>query len=173
MRASPRASNAPWKKRVDHQDKREPQPAAAEPVVCPGCGAIYTRRRWVKDLAPDRQARASRHWAPARRAVCPACRQRTAGIASGVVEMSGSFLATHRPEILALLKHEAERAAAANPLGRIIKITRGHKATLTVTTTTERLAQRLGRALYRAYKGRTRYSFSHENKLARVWWRRD
>jgi NMD protein affecting ribosome stability and mRNA decay len=173
MRPSPRVSNAPWKKRVDHVDKREPQPAVAEPVVCPGCGAIYVRRRWVKDLAPERQTRATRQWAPVRRAVCPACRQRAAGIASGVVEMSGSFLTTHRPEIMALLKHEAERAAADNPLGRIMKITRGRNATLTVTTTTERLAQRLGRALQRACKGRTRYSFSHENKLARVLWRRD
>ena len=172
MRPLTQAVNMSWKKRVDHREKREPQPAAAEPAVCTGCGAIYTKRRWVKDLAPERQVRASGRWAPARPAICPACRQQAAGIASGVVEISGSFLDAHRPEIMARLEHEAARAARDNPLGRIMRITRGRDATL-LTTTTEHLAQRLGRALQKAFRGRTLYSFSHENKLVRVRWRRD
>jgi hypothetical protein len=47
----------------------------------------------------------------------------------------------------------------------------GHK--LTVSTTTEHLAQRLGQALEKAFDGSVHYDFSHENKLARVTWRRD
>jgi hypothetical protein len=42
-----------------------------------------------------------------------------------------------------------------------------------VTTTTPHLAQRLGHALEKAFSGRVHYDFSHENPLARVWWRRD
>lgn len=44
---------------------------------------------------------------------------------------------------------------------------------VTVTTTTEHLAQRLGHALEKAFDGEVRYDFSHENKLAHVYWRRD
>jgi len=44
---------------------------------------------------------------------------------------------------------------------------------LMVTTTTEHLAKHFGRALKRAYTGDVRYDFSHENKLARVYWHRD
>jgi hypothetical protein len=44
---------------------------------------------------------------------------------------------------------------------------------LTVTTTTEHLAQRLGGMLEKAFGGEVRYDFSHENKLARVSWHRD
>ena len=44
---------------------------------------------------------------------------------------------------------------------------------LTLSTTTEHLAQRLGRALEKAYDGKVEYDFSHENKLARVTWQRD
>jgi len=44
---------------------------------------------------------------------------------------------------------------------------------MTVRTTTEHLAQRLGHALEKAFHGEVRYDFSHENKLAHVWWRRD
>jgi hypothetical protein len=46
-------------------------------------------------------------------------------------------------------------------------------AKLTVTTTTEHLAQRLGHAVEKAFGGNADYDFSHENKLARVSWRRD
>jgi hypothetical protein len=47
----------------------------------------------------------------------------------------------------------------------------GHK--LIVTTTTEHLAQRLGHALKKAFCGEVQYDFSHENKLARVSWKRE
>jgi hypothetical protein len=42
-----------------------------------------------------------------------------------------------------------------------------------LSTTTEHLAQRLGHALEKAFDGKVDYDFSHENKLARVTWRRD
>jgi hypothetical protein len=44
---------------------------------------------------------------------------------------------------------------------------------LIVTTTTEHLAQRLGHALQKAYRGHVRFDFSHENKFARVYWHRN
>lgn len=44
---------------------------------------------------------------------------------------------------------------------------------LMLSTTTEHLAQRLGHALEKAFDGKVDYDFSHENKLARVTWRRD
>ena len=44
---------------------------------------------------------------------------------------------------------------------------------LTLATTTELLAQRLGRALEQAFGGSVSYDFSRENKLARVTWHHD
>ena len=72
-----------------------------------------------------------------------------------------------------LLRNEAERAAEDNPLARIMEWKRGDGHKLTVTTTTEHLAQRLGGALEKAFGGNTHYDFSHENKLARVNWQRE
>ena len=43
---------------------------------------------------------------------------------------------------------------------------------LLVTTTTEHLAIRLGQALEKAFDGKVLFGFSHENKLAHVWWHR-
>ena len=79
----------------------------------------------------------------------------------------------HYEEIERLLANEAERAAEDNPLSRIMNWEEGKDNELLVTTTTEHLAQRLGHALEKAFSGKTRYDFSHENKLAHVWWQRD
>ena len=60
-----------------------------------------------------------------------------------------------------------------NVLARILEWKRGNGHKLSVTTTTEHLAQRLGHALKKAFDGEVHYDFSHENKLARVSWQRE
>jgi hypothetical protein len=94
------------------------------------------------------------------------------GTPRGFVYLDGSFYVTHQKEIEQLLRNEAARAEADNPLARIMEFTRGKEHKLTLSTTTEHLAQRLGHALEKAFAGHTQYDFSHENKLARVKWQR-
>lgn len=105
--------------------------------------------------------------------VCPACSQIRTGEPRGFVYLDGAFFVAHHEEIEQLLQNEADRAAEDNPLARIMDWKRGNKHKLTVTTTTEHLAQRLGHALEKAFGGNTDYDFSHENKLARVNWKRE
>ena len=105
--------------------------------------------------------------------VCPACEQKRSGEPRGFVYLEGDFFIAHHEEIEQLLRNEAERAAEDNPLARIMDWKRGEDPNLTVTTTTEHLAQRLGHALEKAFGGATNYDFSHENKLARVSWQRE
>ncbi len=105
--------------------------------------------------------------------VCPACKQIRNGEPRGFVYLDGAFLDAHHDEIEQLLRNEAHRAAQDNPLGRVMDWKRGEGRKLTVSTTTEHLAQRLGHAVEKAFGGNVHYDFSHENKLARVSWRRD
>jgi hypothetical protein len=42
-----------------------------------------------------------------------------------------------------------------------------------ISTTTEKLAQRLGRALKKARGGEVTYDWSHNNKFVRVVWKRE
>lgn len=102
--------------------------------------------------------------------ICPACVQ---AAPSGYVLIDGDFVANHLTEIENLLRNEAARAAEDNPLARIASWQVKSPQGLLLTTTTEHLAQRLGHALSKAYHGKVDYDFSHENKLARVTWRRD
>jgi hypothetical protein len=93
------------------------------------------------------------------------------------VYIDGGFFTAHRDEVERLLNNEVRRASADNPTARIMKWdwgkSKAQAARLTLTTTTEHLAKRLGEALQKAFSGDVRYDFSHENKLARVYWHRD
>jgi hypothetical protein len=140
--------------------------------VCEVCGNVYADRRWS---APDtnRQSAKHPHWRPPHITICPACQQQREGVPSGYVHLEGEFLAAHGGEIERLLRNEAQRAAEDNPLARIMGWEKDKKGRLSITTTTEHLAQRLGHALEKAFSGDVRYDFSRENKLAHVWWHRD
>ncbi len=166
-----RYTNTTFTKRVDHEAGRHrTRRSPAEPMVCEGCGAVYSRRRWTRkselkaDLSVTKQI--------AKSTLCPACEQARDGVPGGFVYVKGEFSIKHRDEIGSLLRNEAERDAQDNPLARIMSW-EDADGRLVVKTTTEHLAQRLGHALEKALDGEVRYDFSHENKLARVYWERN
>lgn len=172
MRSQKRYSNATFTKRVDHEEGHRSARNIAEPAVCEICGAVYAKRRWCAAEYLPEQAR-NKHSKASRLTVCPACRQKRDGVPCGFVHLEGVFLVNHRAEIEVLLLNEAHRASRDNPLARILEWQGGVSQRLTVTTTTEHLAQRLGHALRKAFAGDVNFGFSHENKLSHVWWRRD
>jgi hypothetical protein len=172
MQSSKRYTNQTFTKRVDHEAGRHhTQRAAPEPEVCGLCGAFYRDKRWITpETIPE--SKKPNKFQPPHTTVCPACRRQLEGTPSGYLYIKGTFLKDHREDIEKLLQNEAKRAAEDNPLARIMGRVKSN-GQITVTTTTEHLAQRLGHALEKAYGGEVRYDFSHENKLAHVWWQRD
>lgn len=173
MRGNKPFTNTTFTKRVDHEagrhhTKRAPQ----EPAVCSHCGALYVNRRWSLAGA-GAAADELQHRRAARPVTCPACKQKHSAIISGFVNIDGDFFISHRDQIERLLRNEAARAAVDNPLAQIISWQDRKDGTLALTTTTEHLAQRLGHALAKAFHGSVDFDFSHENKVARVTWRRD
>jgi hypothetical protein len=186
-------TNEAFTKRVDHEAGRHrTRRAAREPLVCSICGDRYVKRRWTQPRPaavtrkPTTLVFAEREWQAAALpsaaqnklaiptpVICPACQRQRDGVASGFLHLDGAFLSAHLDEVKQLLNNEAARAAADNPLARIMRWETDEHGRLTLATTTEHLAQRLGHALEKAFKGKARYDFSHENKLAHVYWRRD
>lgn len=173
MRSKKPFRSATFTKRVDHEAGRHrTQRANKEPAVCGACGAVYVNRRWSEadSLGGNKK---HKNWRPAQTTVCPACKQKRAGEPRGFVFLDGAFFVEHQKEIKQLLRNEADRAAEDNPMARILEWKEGEEHQLTVSTTTEHLAQRLGHTLEKALGGSVHYDFSHENKLARVSWRRE
>ncbi len=173
MRSQKRYTNQTFTHRVDHEaGEHRTERAMEEPAVCDVCGEVYADRRWAKP-DPGRETPKHPHVRPPAHVVCPACKRAQDGIPSGYVHLGGAFLAAHDEEIRRLLRNEAERASEDNPQARIMEWVTDRDGRLLVSTTTEHLAQRLGHAVEKAYDGEIRYDFSHENKLAHVWWTRD
>jgi hypothetical protein len=173
MRSGKRYSNVTISKRVDHEAGRHRPPQAhTEPAKCSVCGAVYSERRWTLAEEPRKSGK-HKEWHPTAIIVCPACKKQQEGLPSGYVYLSGGFMESHREQIEHLLHNEAARAAVDNPLARVMTQNMDENGRLVVTTTTEHLAKRLGEALEKAFSGGVRYDFSHENKLARVYWHRD
>jgi NMD protein affecting ribosome stability and mRNA decay len=139
-----------------------------EVAVCRICHAIFQRRHWSFNEREFRRLSVQR---ATRLIQCPACRKIADDYAEGEVSVGGGFSHAHRTELLNLIHNEAVRAMGINPLERIIRMSETD-GWLRITTTNEKLAQRIGRALRRAYQGRVRYKWSADTKYLRVEWTR-
>jgi hypothetical protein len=172
MKSSKAYTNETFTKRVDHEGGERRQQKLVEPAICEKCGAIYKNRHWTAKSGIPMPERLEIR-AKAAATICPACKQIANHIVGGYTSLSGAFFQKHRAEIEHLVKNEAKKALEDNPLSKIVKWVDDVDGEVTVETTTEHLAQRLGHAVKKAYDGDVTYDFSHENKVARVHWHRD
>lgn len=136
------------------------------PAICRKCKAIYANKRWHFDEAAAGKLAASPR---TQKLVCPACQKIRDDYPEGIVTLRWSELEDHEAEIRGLIANVEARAVSVNPLDRVMKIAR-RKKELEVQTTNDRLAQRIGRALVRAYKGKAAYSWAHRDMMVRVDW---
>ena len=103
---------------------------------------------------------------------CPACGKVLDRVPGGVLRITGGFIWDHRDEILNLIRNESAKALSVNPLERIMSLESDDNE-IEITTTNEKLAQRIGRALHKAYRGTVEYKWSGDTRLARVIWHRN
>lgn len=136
-------------------------------TVCTDCNAVVVDGLWRMDAGQKHFVLCT---GAAVEVICPACRQIRERSPQGLLTLQGGFWPNHQVEILHLLHNEAREALADAPMERIVAI-RTEKDQLMVETTNKELAQRLGRALYRAYQGELDYHWS-DTDLARVDWAR-
>lgn len=166
MRAAKRY-NTQYKKKVDvERDTYLPKLSPKEVIQCTGCGAFYHRRHWMLAAPP-----AFYPPSPMRPIFCPACRKIQERYPSGELSLKGMD-ADERQEILRILRNEEEQARNKNPLERIMSLAEKN-GEWKVETTTEKLAQRLGRSVRKARGGKLVYKWSHNNKFVRVIWEKN
>jgi NMD protein affecting ribosome stability and mRNA decay len=139
-----------------------------EVSYCRKCGLVYRQKRWIIDQAALEEVRSD---PSAGKIVCPACQRMSDNVPGGVVTFSGDYLRAHEEEILELIKNKESRSRQKNPLGRIMEI-RQEGSVLTISTTEDKLAQKLGKDIYKAHKGELHYQWSHGENFVRVEWKR-
>jgi hypothetical protein len=163
MRPAAKKYNTQYKKRILERDSYLPRRSPRGIIQCSGCGAFYVRRHWT--LGPPQGYSPS---VPAHSIYCAACRKMREHYPGGELRLLGVESAG-RAEIARILRNEEERARDKNPLERIMSLKEA-KDDWTVETTTEKLAQRLGRSIKKARGGKIAYKWGHNNKFVRVLW---
>jgi NMD protein affecting ribosome stability and mRNA decay len=134
-----------------------------DPSVCEKCGVVFHEGifQWMEKVPAN-----------ANKIICPACRRIQDKYEGGVVYLEGNFLKEHKEEILNLIKNIADEEMAYRPLERIISIDEDEEG-ITIKTTYEHIARRIGEAVHRAYKGELKLEYPGGQKYIRVFWKRD
>ena len=168
MRAGAKPYNTNYKKKIDvHHDTFIPRQSPKGIVQCSGCGAFYHRRHWSLTVPPGFSHPVHPH-----PTFCPACKKIKERSVSGVLHLLGMGEAD-RGKMLRILRNEEGRAHEKNPMERIMRLEKVSAPSgdeWKVETTTEKLAQRLGRSVRHARGGKLEFKWSHNNKFVRVVW---
>lgn len=133
-----------------------------EPALCKKCGALYRDKRWT--AAGKEPGTASLP-----KVVCPACQRMADNNPGGIVTFAGDYLIAHEETILNAIKNIEAKSRGKNPMGRIMEISQD-KNVLTIATTEDKLAQKLGREIFKSHRGELHYRWSHGENFVRVSW---
>ena len=158
-----------YKKKTSTPDPYLPKGASKKITVCEGCHAVYKKKRWYAD--PHLYIAAVKISDTAV-AVCPACLKIRDNFPGGIVTLTGDYVLLHKQELLNLIKNEEARARGFNPLERVMSVKETGYGGMVISTTNEKMAQRIGRAIRKAFSGKVTYQWSHDNELASVDWAR-
>lgn len=129
-----------------------------------GCGAVFRNKRWYVEAGGVAAT-------GGRGLVCPACRRIADRNPAGIVSLGGSYLVAHRAEIENLVRNTAASVGMKHPLGRVMEIS-PEKDGLTITTTDIKLAQKIGREVFKAHGGELHFRWTDDEELVRVNWSR-
>lgn len=139
-----------------------PKGGLPEGSFCKGCGIVYRNKRWQLESLPGEKTS---------EVLCPACQRMESNDPAGVVTLSGPYLALHSEEILNTVKQQEAKHREKNPLGRIMEI-KEENGQIVLTTTDDKLAQKIGREVYKSQRGELHYQWSHDQRMVRVGWMR-
>jgi NMD protein affecting ribosome stability and mRNA decay len=165
-----RSNKQTYKKKTSTSDPYLPRGASRKVSVCEGCSAVNMNKRWytggdVYNVAVKNPEIV--------RVVCPACLKIRDNFPGGIVTLKGDYVLPHKQDLLKLIRNEEDRARGLNPLERVMKVKENGYGSIIISTTNEKLAQRIGRAIKKAFHGEVAYHWSHDNKLVRVDWVRE
>ena len=156
-----------YKKKTSSADPYLPRGASQKTSACEGCHSVYKNKRWYAD--PELYDAAIKIPNTAA-TVCPACLKIRDNFPGGIVTLKGDYVLPHKQDLMNLVKNEEARARGFNPLERVMSVKENGYGSIVISTTNEKLAQRIGRAIKKAFSGEVSYNGSHDNKLARVDW---
>jgi hypothetical protein len=158
--------NAPEHHRIKAQQLYHSFHAQPGHSYCTKCGAIGFNKRWYIDPAQEHVLRRNKN---ANAVLCPGCLRLEQQLFEGEVVLTNSRCLTLMGEIVALIKHTEGKSWHNNPGARIAVII-DDQDFFHIQTTTRSLAERIGKDLQSAFKGKLEVKRTKGERFARVYW---
>jgi len=86
---------------------------------------------------------------------------------AGIVTLKGRFLAAYETEIENQIRNTVQAAGTKHPLGRVMDISKD-KEGMAMTTTDAKLAQKIGRGVFKSHGGDLHFRWTDDVDLVRV-----
>jgi hypothetical protein len=137
-------------------------------LICKSCQNVYFDKEWFNR---DVFLKSHRFQGKTKYTTCPACVAIKLDSPEGIVQLSGDFLASHKQEVVNLVRGVENRQVKGNPLDRIISI-KQDGGQLTITATKKELAVAIGKELRRAFKGSLKIRWARDEDFVRIEWER-
>lgn len=139
------------------------------PAICERCHSYLEGDHWLYD---EHRYMQLKNRPDIHLMLCPGCTRVEKRLYEGEVMVHHDWKAVEKQEVLNLIRHEEARARATNPTARIALMEdRGDD--LYILTTTQFLAERIGRELHKAYRGNLKVMPLPRERFSRVRWSRD
>lgn len=149
------------------QDRRFADQELLEgPAVCERCHAYLESDHWRYS---EHRYEEMRTLPGVKTMLCPGCLRIERRLYEGEVTVRHRWDVFDKEMILHIIHNEEARLRVANPAARIALI-EDHGDELYVLTTTQFLAERIGKALHKSCHGSLRLSHLPRERFTRVWW---
>ena len=134
--------------------------------ICQRCGAVGLQKHWFADkrMADKLAIDPLVHYV-----VCPGCKRIENKVYEGEVHLESPLLMKNKEMVYGTIYHTAARAFHDNPLARVAHIQEKDDQ-IYMLTTTKSLAERLGKAIHRAFKGELKIKPSPGEQYVIVRW---
>jgi len=136
--------------------------------ICPRCHSVSNGKRWFQD---EDLYECVRNLPEVRAVVCPGCRRLEANLYEGVVSLTSPLLRANHVQAMQLIANVEDQAQRQNSRSRVLAV-EDHGDTVHVFTTTNYLAERIGRAFHRSFKGTLEFNRAPGERFSRVRWTR-
>ncbi len=166
VKALKTTSKIPMSKGNPGKNKRVVKGVSSGVKICPTCDAVSNIKRW--ETAPVLHAVYAKDKS-VERALCPGCQRVKDKYIDGIVELQGEVIGKKSKEVKSIIDHILSYARSDDPVHNIVSM-KGTGNKLTINTTSVWLAETIGKAIRRQYKGHLEIHFGHGEEFVRVYW---
>lgn len=131
---------------------------------------MYDGHRWIPE--PDEAVRERIGDRDLQESRCPGCTRVARKQVDGVVTLEGGFMSAHSDEIKNVISRVAKNRRGRNVNSRVLRMSEDN-GRMTIETTDEHLAERIGKEVQKAFKGDLEIQWQEKDNFVRVNWRRD